>query len=676
LLSDNDVESEFLTDALQLLSKRMRVEKVLLRLLNSKEHSLVASKAMKRLASLMGKLSHSFSTRLVNFLIPNLLEGIDENNVTDRMVIISQMVQSVPDIISKFKINFFTEHVNTGKELGAGKFGTVFLGYHMGTAQKVAIKTIDWQKLTCGGRTPERAKNLLLNEINIMKQADHTNVVKLYEIGQDGNDIFLVMEYLGGGDLAALLKEKGPLTETETRRWLRDLALGLKFLREKNVTHRDLKPANLLLTSTGDDGFLKIADFGLSRFLGEESLSNTRLVGTPYYMAPEIVNPPHGNKTDLWSVGVIAYEMLVNTPPYGDARTLQELVMKLHSKVIPFPAEIEISTEMKDFIRSLMTVDPDDRMSWEEFFKHPCVNPAFPSSPSNFHGQMAEQDISTQDEIRKLEQLSEQKENQIQALTHLLEQEKENTEESVRELEKVKNEKELEIKEKEKEIKELLLSHQQEKTNLELDHASAIEQLKLLIDQYQTVIAQVNHTLKTSEKKVLSLEEASGLLKKELSDTQKLYLDEQDKVRGLLDELEKHKTLLLEKQCRSGMEEDKGWPAENLKIPLHAKSYYKDSTSCYYEVESVEIGVSLKVNFAMHGSYGGSVPSQAELVAVNELGEVVNLSENELPYLFDKHWKDGDPNGWLKFVVPPLRKGWGYFLVFHPDFNKVLLFEI
>jgi serine/threonine-protein kinase ULK/ATG1 len=170
----------------------------------------------------------------------------------------------------------------TGTELGSGAFSTVYLGRHVDTARPVAIKTMDWVRLT---HNKPKQRETLLREIEIMRASEHPNIVHLYDTVRDDSMVHLVMEYCAGGTLEDFVKRKGPLSEDLCRHFLRQLgnldafktakipsapmrtnyrsraALGLKYLRGKGVIHRDLKPANLLLSSDQETANLKIADF-------------------------------------------------------------------------------------------------------------------------------------------------------------------------------------------------------------------------------------------------------------------------------------------------------------------------------------------------------------------------------------------------------------------------------
>ncbi|RQM27705.1 hypothetical protein B5M09_008031 [Aphanomyces astaci] len=194
--------------------------------------------------------------------------------------------------------------------IGSGSFAIVYKGYHKVTNVPVAVKAINKTKLN-----PKLLENLE-SEISIMRQINHPNIVKLYDIKKTDKHIYLMLEYCDGGDLQHFIKKQpnGVVTEATARHFLRELADGLHVLWSLNLIHRDLKPQNLLLTEPSATSSLKIADFGFARHLESTSLAET-LCGSPLYMAPEILQfQKYDNKADLWSVGTILYEMVLPYP--------------------------------------------------------------------------------------------------------------------------------------------------------------------------------------------------------------------------------------------------------------------------------------------------------------------------------------------------------------------------
>lgn len=177
------------------------------------------------------------------------------------------------------------------------------------------------------------------------------------------------MELCNAGDLSTYIKRHGSLPEGTCKYFLTQLAMGMKYLRDNNVSHFDLKPSNLLLTKKPSVQ-LKIADFGFAQHLnlGE---ANSTIKGSPLYMAPEIlIQNSYDPSADLWSIGVILYECLFGKAPYS-SRTLDELLMKIKkAKKIELPTNIRISSDCKDLLLRLLVHDPNKRINFIDFFNH------------------------------------------------------------------------------------------------------------------------------------------------------------------------------------------------------------------------------------------------------------------------------------------------------------------
>ncbi|CAD5116553.1 DgyrCDS5431 [Dimorphilus gyrociliatus] len=184
--------------------------------------------------------------------------------------------------------------------------------------------------------------------------------------------IYIVMEYCSGGDLSHFITAKRTLSEYLARRFLQQIASALKYMRSKKVCHMDLKPHNILLESP-NSVVLKLADFGFAHYLNQESQTTKHLIGSPLYMAPEIVvHRNYNEKADLWSVGVILYECLFGRAPFA-SRTLEEIRDKLYdSSPVLIPGGT--SENCKHLLSRLLQRDPEKRISFEDFIKHPFVD--------------------------------------------------------------------------------------------------------------------------------------------------------------------------------------------------------------------------------------------------------------------------------------------------------------
>lgn len=195
------------------------------------------------------------------------------------------------------------------------------------------------------------------------------------DVVRTSQHFYIIFEYCKGGDLAGYLKERQRLPEKQVRRFMKQIANGLKPLNKLRIVHRDLKLSNFLLTDNSDTPTIKICDFGLARQKGSKDTSmmfNT-LCGTPMYMAPEVLN---GNKyderADLWSMGTILYELLVGRPPF-QGKSLSDLIEKISQGRYIIPTSVSISKVCINLISGLLISDPSKRFTWDDFFNHPFI---------------------------------------------------------------------------------------------------------------------------------------------------------------------------------------------------------------------------------------------------------------------------------------------------------------
>ena len=256
------------------------------------------------------------------------------------------------------------EYVVQKKPIGRGAFSKIYYGYHISTKIDVAIKRIKLKR-------SKNMQRMITREIDVMRKLDHPNIIKLYDVIYNSNTIYIVLEYCKNGDFTHFLKKRA-LKEKHACRFLREMAEGLKYLRNHNIIHRDLKPQNLLLT---DDYRLKISDFGLAKFETKDKMMET-LCGSPLYMAPEILSyKEYTDKADLWSIGVILYEMLMGKLPF-EGKSIYEIMRQIKTKPIVFPKqEYPISKGAEQIIQALLQKEPKDRIEWVDFFSHPWLYP-------------------------------------------------------------------------------------------------------------------------------------------------------------------------------------------------------------------------------------------------------------------------------------------------------------
>ena len=262
-------------------------------------------------------------------------------------------------------------------ELGRGSFSIVYLATYNGLSNeylihstKVAIKIIQTKGLT------PKAMDILYDELSIMdiiRHNPHPNIVNCYDIIKDQNEIYIILEYCDSGTLYDLMRK--PIKEKYAQYYFCQLVNGLKYLDQQNIIHRDIKPKNILLTNKRK--ILKIADFGFAKQSKEQSLHET-MCGSPLYMAPEILNNNmYNNQTDLWSVGMLLYEILFGFHPYGDCKTQLDLKEMQAGQIIEIPPKHtknkDISYECLSLVKHLLEKKVTDRITWDGFFNHSWV---------------------------------------------------------------------------------------------------------------------------------------------------------------------------------------------------------------------------------------------------------------------------------------------------------------
>tara|TARA_B100000795_G_C22800881_1_gene441861 strand:- start:1608 stop:2981 length:1374 start_codon:yes stop_codon:yes gene_type:complete len=253
------------------------------------------------------------------------------------------------------------------KRIGKGAFSNIYKGYDKKNKRVVAVKEICLETLS-------KYKDSIKRETKIMKTLNHPNIVKLYDtiIDDSTDNIYLILEYFSRGDFSKFLKKR-PLKEKFAKKYLKQLSSGLKYLLENKIIHRDLKPQNILVTKLGD---IKITDFGFARYFDNDMVIQT-VCGSPLYMAPEIMkNKKYDFKSDLWSIGIIFYEMLVGHTPFK-AKNIFDLMTQIEKNEIILPKDINISEACKDLLFKLLKKNPDERISWDDFFNHPWLKSEF-----------------------------------------------------------------------------------------------------------------------------------------------------------------------------------------------------------------------------------------------------------------------------------------------------------
>jgi len=263
------------------------------------------------------------------------------------------------------KTSDLREHYIIGRKLGQGQFGTTYLCTEISTGCEYACKTIPKRKLI----TKEDVEDVR-REIQIMHHlSGHKNVVAIKDVYEDGQAVYIVMELCAGGELFDRIQEKGHYSEQKAAELIRIIVSIVAMCHSLGVMHRDLKPENFLLLDKEDDLSIKAIDFGLSVFFKPGQVF-TELVGSPYYVAPEVLHKRYGPEADVWSAGVILYVLLSGVPPFW-AETQQgifDAVLKGHIDFDsdPWP---KVSESAKNLIRKMLCPCPSDRLKAHEVLR-------------------------------------------------------------------------------------------------------------------------------------------------------------------------------------------------------------------------------------------------------------------------------------------------------------------
>ncbi|EJD53011.1 Pkinase-domain-containing protein [Auricularia subglabra TFB-10046 SS5] len=271
-----------------------------------------------------------------------------------------------------------------GALIGAGSFGSVYLGMNKVNGTLMAVKQVELP--TKSSSNEERKKSMLTaleREIDLLKQLQHENIVQYLDSSMDDQYLNIFLEYVPGGSVAALLKNYGAFEETLVRNFVRQILQGLNYLHEREIIHRDIKGANILVDNKGG---IKISDFGISKKVADNLLSTARvnrpsLQGSVFWMAPEVVKQTsYTRKADIWSLGCLVVEMFTGEHPYPKLNQMQA-IFKIGQSAKPSTPE-DISSDAEDFLTKTFEIDYQARPSAAELLLDPWIikDPANPAS--------------------------------------------------------------------------------------------------------------------------------------------------------------------------------------------------------------------------------------------------------------------------------------------------------
>ena len=253
-------------------------------------------------------------------------------------------------------------------QLGGGHFGTVRRAYRISDKKNknkfYAIKSIPMKNLSCN-------IDDFIKEVDIISTLDHPNIIKFYETFHDDYFFHIVMELCQGKEIVQQMGNYGFIEEKKVAKIIFKVLLAIVHCHNRGVTHRDLKPENILFESEEKDAEIKLIDFGLSRKYDKEQKMHS-ILGTPYYVAPEVLKGEYDEKCDIWSIGAMTYLMLCGEPPFN-GNSNNEIFKKIVKESIKFNSYMwkNISKNAKDFVKLCLNKNSNKRPSASEALEHP-----------------------------------------------------------------------------------------------------------------------------------------------------------------------------------------------------------------------------------------------------------------------------------------------------------------
>ncbi|EGO22056.1 hypothetical protein SERLADRAFT_362515, partial [Serpula lacrymans var. lacrymans S7.9] len=259
-----------------------------------------------------------------------------------------------------------------GRTIGKGSSGRVRIARHSTTGQYAAVKIVSKNVLLNSmNNLGDSAEHMLLSierEIVIMKLINHPNIMRLYDVWETSSELYLILEYVEGGELFDYLCNKGRLSTSEALGYFQQIISAIHYCHSFNIAHRDLKPENLLMDQNKN---IKVADFGMAAWQASSNNGMLRTAcGSPHYAAPEVVmgQEYNGSASDIWSCGVILFALLVGRLPFDD-EDLYTLLEKVKRSTFDMPSNIDPLAQ--DLISKMLRKDVSQRITIPEILRHP-----------------------------------------------------------------------------------------------------------------------------------------------------------------------------------------------------------------------------------------------------------------------------------------------------------------
>ena len=272
------------------------------------------------------------------------------------------------------------------KQIGSGGTSTVFRANMAPDNKVIAVKAIDLS---------ENSINIIQNEITVQSQLKNKNIVEIYRVVRNDDWLYICMEYVDGGSLTNILSTMN-LNEDHIAFFVHETLSALSAIHHQNKIHRDIKSDNILV---GRDGSVKLADFGYTAQLASKDSKRATICGTPYWMAPEIIEGrEYGPEVDVWSLGILCIELAQGEPPYMNEKPMRALYLIAVSGVKGLEDKSKWSTEFNDFVDQCLIVNPEERPSVDELLEHPFLQKACPQSDIELICDIVYDELNNKDE--------------------------------------------------------------------------------------------------------------------------------------------------------------------------------------------------------------------------------------------------------------------------------------